>query len=158
MNFKNFLKSLLLIFLLSVISCQTQKISFNPKKITKLEKAGYKIMFGNQDSDFKNFFINSYHINSVIKDKKIKTIQVNLKDSSQIINGAEMLTILKNNFNVSDIDLLVIDGIVYDSKMGELFFDLNSLSEPLIMKKEKLQQGFPHKEWKGDMVLLTLKK
>ena len=158
MNFKIVLKSLLFISLILILSCQTQKIGFSHKKITKLEKVGYKVKFNNQDSDFKNFLIGSDNIDSVVKDKKRKTIFVNLKDSSQIISGAEMLVFLKQEFNVSDVDLLVIDGSVYDSKMDKLFFDLNSMNEPLIMKKEKLQQGFPHKDWKGDMVLLTLKK
>ena len=37
-NFKIFLKSLLIISLFSIVSCQTQKTSFNPKKITNLRK------------------------------------------------------------------------------------------------------------------------
>lgn len=158
MTIKTVLKSLLIISIFSIVSCQTQKISFNPKKISKLEKSGYTVIFDKQASDFKNFFISSYNINSVVKYKKIKTIQVNLKVSSQIINGAEMLAILRNKFDVSNIDLLVIDGIGYDSTMGKLFFDVNSMSEPLVMKKEKFQEAFPHKAWKGDMVLLTTKK
>ena len=54
-----------------------------------------------------------------------------------------MLGILKEKFNISYLELLVIDGEVYDSKMGNLFFDLNPMSEALTMKKEKLQLGIP---------------
>lgn len=133
MNFKTVLKSLLFISLILIFSCQTHKIGFSPKKITNLEKVGYKVKFNNQDSDFKNFLIGSDNIDSMLKDKKRKTIFVILKDSSQIISGAEMLVFLKQKFNVSDVDLLLIDGNVYDSKMDKLFFDLNSMNEPLIM-------------------------
>lgn len=87
--------------------------------------------------------IDLYNITYVTEDKKIKTIQVNLNYSSQIINGAEMLAILKEKFNISYLELFVIDGEVYDSKMGNLFFDLNPMSEALTMKKEKLQLGIP---------------
>ncbi|MEG2509078.1 MAG: hypothetical protein RSA74_06485 [Chryseobacterium sp.] len=80
-NFKIFLKSLLIISLFSIISCQTQKTSFNPKKITKLEEAGYKVIFNKQAIDL-------YNITYVTEDKKIKTIQVNSNYSSQIINDA----------------------------------------------------------------------
>ena len=57
-----------------------------------------------------------------------------------------MLAILKEKFNISYLELLVIDGEVYDSKMGNLFFNLNPMSGAFTMKKEKLQLGFPNKD------------
>ncbi|VXC19580.1 MULTISPECIES: hypothetical protein [Chryseobacterium] len=140
-----------------LVSCQTQKMTYNPKKITRLQEKGYKVKFDNQISDFKNFWISSKKINSITKNRKNKTIQISLKDQVKIISGSEMLVLLKEKYYVSEIDLLIINGEIYDRKMENLFFELNSMKEPTIIKAEKSRQLFTHRKWKGDIILLNLK-
>ena len=126
MNLKIFTQLLFLLALTFLASCKTRKMSFNPKKITKLEQKGYKVKFDSLNIDFKNFLISSNKINSVTKNRNKKTNQIKSKGrQSKIINGIEMLALLKEKYSVSEIDLLIIDGVIFDSKMEKLLFDLN---------------------------------
>lgn len=138
-------------------SCTSHKISFNPKKINRLEEAGYKIKFDSLNIIFKNFLINSDKIGSVTKSNTDKTILIKSKGEVKIINGSMMLNLLKENYNVSGIDMLIIDGILSDSKMSNYFFDLESTEILVVSKTKNLQEIFPHRNWKGDLVLLNTK-
>ena len=146
-----------LAFFVILSSCTSHKMTFNPKKIHRLEENGYQIKLDSLNIIFKNLLINPEKIGSLTKNNTEKTIQIKSKGEVKIIDGSMMLNLLKENYNVSEIDILIIDGVLSDSKMSNYFFDLESTKILVISKTKNLQEIFPHRNWKGDLVLLNTK-
>lgn len=144
------------IFSFFVNSCAVNKIQFNTEKINSLQKEGYKTVLNHQFIDINNLFISPEKIKSTTVNKSKKIVQINLKNSSKIIMRNEMLKLMKEKHNSSEIEMLIINNEIYNPKMKSLLFEINSIEKSIIMKAEKLRAS-SHTDLKGDIVLISMR-
>jgi hypothetical protein len=135
------MKFIYFILLISSFGCATKNINYDRYKIIEKYKTDYKYYLNDEDIAFENVFLNKDNIESIIVDKRSKTIVIHQKYKSRIFTLKELdLDLFVNNsFKLEDINcqncFLVIDGFLFPiEKLNEIYFSEKIIKEISFLK------------------------
>ena len=128
-------------------------IEYNKSKIEKRYlQNNYLITLNGKKVDFRNLYLDRKNVKSIQRNRKEKIISIEQRKETNLV-GLKALE--SNTINFQEIELIIINGIVIKN-MKQIKFEPKAVKNIQILKKEVLNKLFPCRDYKGDMLLITI--
>lgn len=152
------LNNLIVLLLILCISCSTTKIDYSTKRVYELERKGMQIQYKAENIKFRNLFLDKSNVSSVIRNKRTNTINILPKNSnSEFITAQKLVDEIKSQTK-TEFELIIINGIpIEKSELDILKIEKSVYDKFDILKAEKANQAFPHRQFKNDILLILTK-
>jgi len=106
-------------FLTLLMSCATQNMTYNHKRLLKKASKNYTFFVDNEKADFRNIILDKHNIKSVVMHRKIKEVYITqIKNNLVFVKDCAIVkdSLIHKKASKKINDLVIIDGLRYNLK------------------------------------------
>lgn len=147
---------ILILLLISNLSCVTQKIKYDKNKLIEKYKENYTFFVDGKNIDLKNIFLDKNNISKTQLDNREKRINIFQFKKDNFLSIEEIKSLYKIKRKIA---LTVINGqLIEESRGKNIKIDKNIILNAVTITKEKINNNTTFcRLFKGDILIITTK-